>query len=271
MGAAVHCVCARTDAPRQQWRACGVPLVGMMNIEHRRGTPKPVIRKALVELAAEPFAALAAVRDHWRVADHYRAPGPIQFDGVTAHAITFTLRSTAESIVPLVTRAVQLAAAAAAEAGSTATGGYDSSVDDMSELQLQQLAYTPPLPGALAAAAVSVTPQQGLLQLPDTQSLSTQLPHLAAASSVLLDCDAGATSTTAPQPPLRVGVVFCGRQCPGGHNVIMGLYDHLQQRRPGSVLLGFLGGTKGEPAVLFCFAVFAFSSLLCNKGCLMGM
>lgn len=39
----------------------------------------------------------------------------------------------------------------------------------------------------------------------------------------------------------RVGIVFCGRQSPGGHNVIWGLYNALKLHNPNSTLLGFLG------------------------------
>ena len=38
---------------------------------------------------------------------------------------------------------------------------------------------------------------------------------------------------------------FSGGQAPGGHNVIWGLYDALQQLNPKSELLGFLNGPKG--------------------------
>lgn len=38
-----------------------------------------------------------------------------------------------------------------------------------------------------------------------------------------------------------MGIVFCGRQSPGGHNVIWGLLDALKIHNPDSVLLGFLG------------------------------
>ena len=44
---------------------------------------------------------------------------------------------------------------------------------------------------------------------------------------------------------LRVGVVFCGRQTPGGHNVIWGLRQALKSLNAGSTLVGFEGGTKG--------------------------
>ncbi|CAA3003526.1 pyrophosphate--fructose 6-phosphate 1-phosphotransferase subunit alpha [Olea europaea subsp. europaea] len=46
-------------------------------------------------------------------------------------------------------------------------------------------------------------------------------------------------------PAIRVGVVFCGRQSPGGHNVIWGLLDALKVHNPNSTLLGFLGGSDG--------------------------
>ena len=39
----------------------------------------------------------------------------------------------------------------------------------------------------------------------------------------------------------RVGIVFCGRQSPGGHNVIWGLHNALKVHNPNSILLGFLG------------------------------
>jgi hypothetical protein len=39
----------------------------------------------------------------------------------------------------------------------------------------------------------------------------------------------------------RVGVVFSGRQSPGGHNVITGLYDALKAQNKSNILLGFVG------------------------------
>jgi hypothetical protein len=39
----------------------------------------------------------------------------------------------------------------------------------------------------------------------------------------------------------RVGIVFCGRQAPGGHNVVWGLYEALKVHNAKNTLLGFLG------------------------------
>lgn len=40
---------------------------------------------------------------------------------------------------------------------------------------------------------------------------------------------------------VRVGIVFSGRQAPGGHNVIWGLYEALKVHNSKNTLLGFLG------------------------------
>lgn len=42
-------------------------------------------------------------------------------------------------------------------------------------------------------------------------------------------------------PYCRVGFVFSGRQSPGGHNVVWGIYNALKIHNPKSVLLGFVG------------------------------
>ncbi|KAL0916571.1 hypothetical protein M5K25_014095 [Dendrobium thyrsiflorum] len=44
---------------------------------------------------------------------------------------------------------------------------------------------------------------------------------------------------------LKIGVVLSGGQAPGGHNVISGIFDYLQDRAKGSTLYGFRGGPAG--------------------------
>lgn len=70
--------------PAAQWKAGGVPLTSMMNVERRKGKEKPVIRKALVELGGRPFAAFAKARPAWAITDDYVFPGPIQYFGPSA-------------------------------------------------------------------------------------------------------------------------------------------------------------------------------------------
>ena len=82
-----------TTAPAEEWVAGGVPITMMMNMERRNGEMKPVIRKALVELAGAPFKAFAAVRDEWAKETSFVYPGPIQYWGpsVVCDKTTVTL------------------------------------------------------------------------------------------------------------------------------------------------------------------------------------
>ena len=68
---------ARTD----EWKAGGVPITMMMNMERRNGEMKPVIRKALVERDGKPFKAFVAQREQWAKETCYVYPGPIQYWG----------------------------------------------------------------------------------------------------------------------------------------------------------------------------------------------
>ena len=67
--------------PASEWRVGGAPLVGMMQMEHRHGKDKPVVRKALVDLDGAPMRAYRALRSHWAIHDCFRSPGPVQFSG----------------------------------------------------------------------------------------------------------------------------------------------------------------------------------------------
>jgi pyrophosphate--fructose-6-phosphate 1-phosphotransferase len=68
--------------------------------------------------------------------------------------------------------------------------------------------------------------------------IESTFPHLA--HKPLLDI---ISSPSTPLPPLRIGAVFSGGQAPGGHNVLCGLFDALEQTK--GTLIGFLGGPSG--------------------------
>jgi pyrophosphate--fructose-6-phosphate 1-phosphotransferase len=80
--------------PVENWSISGVPLAGMIHLEHRSGKVKPVIQKALVDLEGAPFKRFASLRDRWVVEDAYLFPGPIQFFGpdTLCNTITITLK-----------------------------------------------------------------------------------------------------------------------------------------------------------------------------------
>ncbi len=70
-----------TTSCTDEWKAGGVPITMMMNMERRTGEMKPVIRKALVDLNGKPFKTLAEHREEWAKKTCYIYPGPIQYWG----------------------------------------------------------------------------------------------------------------------------------------------------------------------------------------------
>jgi pyrophosphate--fructose-6-phosphate 1-phosphotransferase len=68
-------------APADKWSAGGVPLTMMMDLEHRHGTKKPVIKKALVELDSKPFKTFEEKREIWAEKTCFLVPGSIQYFG----------------------------------------------------------------------------------------------------------------------------------------------------------------------------------------------
>ena len=70
-----------TTSSTDEWKAGGVPITMMMNMERRNGEMKPVIRKALVDLNGKPFKTLAKHREEWAKNTCYIYPGPIQYWG----------------------------------------------------------------------------------------------------------------------------------------------------------------------------------------------
>ncbi len=75
------CAIKNLAAPVDQWQGGAYPLTALMTIEERHGKPKPVIKKALVDLDGKPFALFKQQRAQWALQDVYLAPGPIQFFG----------------------------------------------------------------------------------------------------------------------------------------------------------------------------------------------
>lgn len=70
-----------TTAKPEDWKAGGVPITMMMNMEKRNGEMKPVIRKALVDLEGAPFKTFASLRDKWSKETCFVYPGPVQYWG----------------------------------------------------------------------------------------------------------------------------------------------------------------------------------------------
>ncbi|KAF9602044.1 hypothetical protein IFM89_024801 [Coptis chinensis] len=121
---------------------------------------------------------------------------------------------------------------------------------ELSDLQKHRSLYQPELPPCLQGTTIRVEFGDATTTADPSgaHSISRAFPHtygqplahFLRATSQVPDAQ-----IITEHPPIRVGVVFCGRQSPGGHNVIWGIYTALKLHNPNSILLGFLGGSEG--------------------------
>ncbi|XP_027091123.2 pyrophosphate--fructose 6-phosphate 1-phosphotransferase subunit alpha [Coffea arabica] len=121
---------------------------------------------------------------------------------------------------------------------------------ELSDLQKLRAQYQPQLPPCLEGTTVRVEFGDGTttadphgahtISRSFPHSYGQPLAHFLRATAKVPDAQ-----IITDHPPIRVGLVFCGRQSPGGHNVIWGLHDALKVHNPNSTLLGFLGGSEG--------------------------
>ncbi|KAL8162509.1 hypothetical protein V2J09_013998 [Rumex salicifolius] len=120
----------------------------------------------------------------------------------------------------------------------------------LSDLQKQRSLYQPELPPCLQGTTVRVEYGDAttVSDPSDASAISRYFPHTYGQPLVhFLRATAKVPDAQiiTEHPPIRVGLVFSGRQSPGGHNVIWGLYDALKIHNTNNVLLGFVGGTDG--------------------------
>eukprot|EP00931_Biecheleriopsis_adriatica_P000701 TRINITY_DN1007_c0_g1_i1.p1 TRINITY_DN1007_c0_g1~~TRINITY_DN1007_c0_g1_i1.p1 ORF type:complete len:1195 (-),score=327.24 TRINITY_DN1007_c0_g1_i1:52-3636(-) len=229
-------------APVKEWECGGVPVTSLCVIERRKGKDKPVIRKALVELEGDlcqPFAFYKSIRAQLRKADMYRIPGPTQFDMANCEAskeipITLQLELGKSIAVPKQLEEPKR------------MGNFlfcPQKRELRSELQQWRAERKHRLPAALSEFnANAVTISKGS-QTAVTDHTEVMSKFFSETQSPLLDITATEGRGNVVENK-KVGIVFCGRQAPGCHDVVCGLVDMLPQSM-GNKVLGFVGGTQG--------------------------
>lgn len=111
-----------------------------------------------------------------------------------------------------------------------------------SEVQTSRLNHTLPLPSVLKKPfKVDDGPKSSAAGNPD--EIAKLFPNLFGQPSASLV--PSETEGLRSDQKLKIGVVLSGGQAPGGHNVISGIFDYLQDRAKGSLLYGFKGGPAG--------------------------
>ncbi|KAL6281985.1 hypothetical protein ACE6H2_012914 [Prunus campanulata] len=111
-----------------------------------------------------------------------------------------------------------------------------------SEVQSSRIDHKLPLPSVLTKPFKVVDgPASSAAGNPD--EIAKLFPNVFGQPSALLV--SSDSDSALPQQKLKIGVVLSGGQAPGGHNVISGIFDYLQDRAKGSTLYGFRGGPAG--------------------------
>ncbi|GMI72703.1 hypothetical protein like AT1G12000 [Hibiscus trionum] len=111
-----------------------------------------------------------------------------------------------------------------------------------SEVQTNRIDHDLPLPSVLRNPFKIVDgPPSSAAGNPD--EIAKLFPNVFGKPSAMLVPN-GVDSVGSDQK-LKIGVVLSGGQAPGGHNVISGIFDYLQERAKGSILYGFKGGPAG--------------------------
>ncbi|MFP4430800.1 MAG: diphosphate--fructose-6-phosphate 1-phosphotransferase [Spirochaetaceae bacterium] len=115
---------------------------------------------------------------------------------------------------------------------------------EISPLERARRGYAPRLPRSIAGdiSMVSVSFGDATRSESDQSEIEELFPKTYGAPIATVEADGGGTGEA---PGKRVAVILSGGQAPGGHNVIAGLYDALQELSGDSVLYGFRGGPGG--------------------------
>eukprot|EP00933_Yihiella_yeosuensis_P032008 TRINITY_DN25596_c0_g1_i1.p1 TRINITY_DN25596_c0_g1~~TRINITY_DN25596_c0_g1_i1.p1 ORF type:complete len:1221 (+),score=283.79 TRINITY_DN25596_c0_g1_i1:53-3664(+) len=231
-------------APVKEWECGGVPVTSLCVIERRKGKDKPVIRKALVELEGElsqPFQYYKKIRDELRTSDAYSVPGPTQFDMKNCEAskeipktLQLELGKSLEFVKP---------------AGVPKKMGdflfVPQTRESRSELQQWRSQRKHNMPDALCnfdLNGIAVSEGQSTMCIEhDTKVIQRFFSDIHRPLITLEGKDSRDKSIEGK----TVGIVFCGRQAPGCHDLVCGLVDMLQSSGAGNKVLGFVGGTKG--------------------------
>jgi pyrophosphate--fructose-6-phosphate 1-phosphotransferase len=116
-------------------------------------------------------------------------------------------------------------------------------MQNISPLQVERLKYSPKLPSVLAGGLknIELVDNEPSTAVADVDALKELFPETFGQPSLSVK----ASDSASEQQAYKVGVVLSGGPAPGGHNVILGLYDALKALNPSHQLFGFKKGPGG--------------------------
>ena len=232
------------DKEPEEWLAGGCPLVPMMTVERRKGKDVPVIKKALVELDGRLFKIFEKEREKWAIANHFQAPGPIQFE----------FKSRCPYIVKPPTDEELTFKEATSFKAPNRPYSKVYPTENLNPLAYARAKTKPQLTAALHENNYEVIFSDPLKYTSaDTKKvaencysgLTKESPILHSVEIVeksSVKCSKESIVKLQNTSP-KIGVAFCGKEFPGAHNILSGLMEFAVRTK--SELIGFLGGTKG--------------------------
>jgi len=242
----------------ENWIPGGCPLMTMMNVERRKGKDVPVIKKALVELDGDMYKYYQLVKQIWAENDSYIIPGPIQYEGPCANSCPFLVSPpSTQNFNPekFVINSVN-----SKEKNLPFALKSDKNISNLSKYLLEQDFELPDIfenPNRNYSVKLSniLNPKneeskyasKKTFPLCYNESKHRRLAEIVdSANTNLLENEILEKSS---EKNLRIGIVYNGRQAPGGNNIIDGLLkfqeNNFKKNKNDIKLLGFLFGTLG--------------------------
>lgn len=234
----MSCVQNLTDRNPSNWTAAGCPLPTMMHIERRAGKDKPVIEKALVELDGGMFKAYEAIRDKWAYLDCYQSPGPIQFRGAASDELNYMVQPPSiPELVALTNKYEEC------ENSGNRFSRKTELLSDLSQARIKDVCEIPEMfakgkfscagtkKGFPATELVRAKLDDNFPTLKNTMEANYFVEmqddlltntKFAAEASELQEFNTKLL-TVEKSRVQKIGLVYMGRQAPGGNNVVDGL------------------------------------------------
>lgn len=240
------------DKDPKNWIPAGCPLMTMMNVERRKGKDVPVIKKALVEIEQPMFKYYENVRKVWAYNDAYITPGPIQYEGPCSASCPFLVKPPSLDTIDFNQFTVEQS-----DKNTPYAPKSDKNLSQLSQFLMKEKTI---LPKVLAYGNYKVKLSSQLEPMTEEARQSCH-KHFNSLSNnkyskflaeVLEESEVGKTDTEMTltdvrSKEVRIGVVYCGRQAPGGNNVVNGLleFKKVNQNKLNVTLFGFKFGTVG--------------------------
>lgn len=259
------------DQDPEKWISAGCPLPTMMGLERRKGKDKPVITKYVVELDGAMYKAYLQFKDRWSLYDCNVSPGPIQLHDPSSIDVPFLVKAPDLDVLEKETEErIQI------EKNQNNTQYFSLSECNLSKSSRTLIGHKAPIPSILedgTYACVAVKKAQAH-NLDVHETLHDQYPDLSndvyanhfveivdkkaekLHNRIHVDDSVEKLNEEFAQignKKIKIGVVICGRQAPGMHNIIDGLL-RFSENYGNCELIGFTNGTlgffKGEHIVI---------------------